>query len=331
MNAPINQYDFERRMHLVDNTKRTQLNDDYTWGVGLIKIGSTYHAYIESWINDDGLYGYGYYGKIYHASSSNMLGPFNSMTELTDFQGLPGSAGAVFNPDPHVVGNEIVIYYTGTYFPGGITYPGGGLIGTESRNNQRIFVARTSVNTPSGPFTIEQVDLNPRPGEWDGLFVNNPVVYFNGQWQMSYKSSAVATPLITKIAIITSEGDIFGPWSNAAAPISTVTNVEEWTTWKEGGIYYTITKAQDATYVELLNGILLYSKTGNPDDWHLVTNKPRAYRLTTCNDDHSSQNRTRIERGFVYVEDGKPKAFFTACITTDNLQSFNIGRLLRYE
>lgn len=329
MESAINYFDFEKRCELFDDpAKRTAVVNEYVWGNSVIKIGDTYHAYIERWDNVDGLNGYVYYGKLYHATSSDRLGPFTTMTELTELKIQTWSAGAVFNGVPIVIGNTIYLYYCGTTVETP-TYP---LIGTPARDNMRIGVAYTDISTPEGPFTVLPGNpiLSPRASEWDELMTTNPFPYIarDGSLKMVYKSCTIADPNVLILGIASAE-DPLGPWMNAPAQITSVTNIEESAVWREGEFFYMISKGQDATYVPVNNGILLYSKTGNEDDWHLVTSNTRAYRLTLCNNLLQSSLRSRMERPFVLVENGKAVAFYLAIMASDNLTSFNMGKLIK--
>lgn len=327
MTPAINYFDFESRLRLMDAANVTEATGDYTWGNSVIKIGNTYHAYIERWDDVDGGSGYAYYGKIYHASSANRLGPFNSMTELTELKSQTWTAGAVFNAVPIVVGNLIYIYWCGTT----VETPAYPLIGKPARNNQRIGVAYTSINTPEGPFTLLPSNpiLPPLTGQ---LFRNNPFPFIakNGQLKMIYKFATSADPTILIISQAKCVGGDPLVWEEEGQ-ITTVTNVEESAVWREGEFYYMVTKGQDSTYVENQNGILLYNITTdtNKDGWTLVTNKTRAHRLTSKWTTFVSELRGRIERPYVLVEDGQATAFFTNVQTLDNASSFNIGRAIK--
>lgn len=326
MTHAINYFDFEPRLRLMVQANRADVTNEFVWGNSVIKIGNTYHAYIERWDNVDGISGYLYYGKIFYASSANRLGPFTSMTELTELHDPTGSEGAVFNAVPIVVGNLIYIYWCGTT----IETPDYPLNGTPARANMRIFAAYTSIDTPGGPFTtVANPVLEPRAGEWDELMTTNPYPYIakDGSLKMVYKSCTIADDNNLILGVAESTDPL--TWTNAATPITAVENIEESAVWREGEFYFMITKGQDATYVESQAGILLYSKTGNGDDWHLCPFKTRAHRLTSQFTDGTSQLRTKIERPYVLVEDGVATAFYTAVIATNSLTSFNVGRAIK--
>lgn len=328
MSASVNKFDFETRMQLGVGADQTTSANEFVWGGSVTKIGSTYHCYIDKWDNVDGIDGYAYYGKIYYGSSANRLGPWNSLTELTELKSQTWTAGSVVNPIAIVFGDKIYLFWTGTTSETP-SYP---LVGTNARNNQRIGVAYTDISTPGGPFTLlgSNPILPPRAGQWDELFINNPWPYIarDGSLKMVYKSCTIAAPTTLKIGIATAPHPL-GTWVHAAGPITSVTNIEESAVWREDEFYYMITKAQDNTYVTANSGILLYSKTGNADDWHLVTDKTLAYRLTSKNTDYVATIRTRMERPFVLVENGVAVAYFMVYLRTDGLTSFNLGVNLR--
>lgn len=327
MTPAINYFNFERRLSLVDNDFRTQIASEYTWGKGVVKIGSTYHAYIASWTNVDGVSGYAYYSKIYHASDSDPLGPFNTMTELTALQGITANAGAAFNPYPVIHNGFVYLLYSATTDETP-SYP---LLGTNARNNNRIFLAKAPVSDP-GNFTLigSGPILGPAAGQ---LLVNNPAPYrdVDGNWKMIYKYATIASPSVLIIAVASAD-NIEGPWTNASASISTVANVEDPCVWQEGEFFYMIVKNQDTgNGPPAGSGTLLYSKTGYQDDWIKVTDVTKAYRLTTVNDTNTSELRGNIERPFVLVVDGQAKAFYTVCLATNGLTSFNVGRLIKQQ
>lgn len=329
MTPAIDYFDFESRLRLMETAKRLDVTNEYVWGNSVIKIGDTYHAYIERWDNQDQGSGYLYYGKIYYASSSDRLGPFSSMTELTELRTQTWSAGGIFNAVPIVIGNTIYMYWCGTT----AETPEFPLLGTVARANMRIGVATASIDNPGGPFTPYAGNpiLSPVASQWDELMTTNPFPYIDidGILRMCYKSCTIADDNVLKLGIATAVDNNPLSWTNAAGPITSVTNIEESGIWREGEFYYMITKGQDGTYVTAQNGILLYSKTGHPDDWHLVTQKTRAHRLTSSFTDFTSQLRDRIERPYVLVEDGVATAFYTAVQNSDNTASFNIGRAIK--
>lgn len=324
MNPAINYFDFERRLSLVDNNKRTIITNEYVWGLSVVKIGDTYHAYIERWIDDDNISGYVYYSKIYHATSSDPLGPYSTMDELPELQAIPSNAGAAFNPYAVVHNGFVYLFYAATTDETP-EYP---LIGTDARNNNRIFLAKAPVDDP-GNFTLigSGPILGPDTGQ---LLVNNPAFYWDvdGNAKMVYKYSTIENET-GRIFAIASANNIEGPWINASAPISGISDVEDGCVWKEGEFFFMICKDEGSGLVDFENGILLYSKTGYADDWHVVSDRTRAYRLTTVNDINTSEIRTRIERPFVLAVDGVAVAFFTACMAIGGLSSFNVGRAIR--
>lgn len=327
MGAAINHFDFESRLRLMVTANRTEITGDYTWGNSVIKIGNTYHAYIERWSNVDGISGYAYYGKIFYASSANRLGPFNSMTELTELKSQTWTAGSVFNAVPIVVGNTIYMFWAGTT----VETPAYPLTGTPARDNNRIGVAYTSIDTPEGPFTL--LPTNPiLPPVGDQLLTNNPYPFIamDGSLKMIYKYANAALPDVLILAQAKAVGGDPLDWVSEGT-ITSVTNIEESAVWREGEYMFMVTKGQDATYVENQNGILLYNKTAdtNKDGWTLVTSKTRAYRLVSNFADFTSVLRARIERPYVLVEDGEAKAFYTTVLYAPDTGSFNIGRAIK--
>lgn len=303
----------------MDVTKRTDATGYFIWGISVIKIESTYHAYIERWLDDDGISGYAYYGKIFHSSGTDPLGPFDTMTECTGLMGIAANAGAVFNGDPIIHNGFIYLFYSGTTSETP-DYP---LTGTPARDNNRIFLAKAPIATPTD-FTLvgSAPILGPDTGQ---LLVNNSRFYWDvdGNPKMVYKYATIAEPdeLLLTIA---SADDIEGPWTNGIEPIDAVNNIEDPCVWREGDLYFMICKSQDT-----LDGLLLYSKTGYANDWHAATEKARAYRLTAAYDSLTSQLQPRMERPFVLVEDGKATAFYLAILTTAETSSFNQGRTIR--
>lgn len=317
--AAINYFDFEKRLNLFDVANRTEATGDYTWGNSVIKIGDTYHAYIERWLDDDGLAGYAYYGKLYHATSASPLGPFNTMTECTGLMGVPANAGAIFNGDPIVHNGFVYLFYSGTTAETP-TYP---LIGTPARDNNRLFLAKAPIATPSA-FTLigSGPILGPDTGE---LLVNNSRFYWDvdGNPKMVYKYATIAAPEVLLLAIA-SASNIEGPWTNGDSDIGAVSNIEDPCVWREGEFYFMLCKSMTTQ-----DGLLLYSKTGYDDDWHAVTVNSRGYRRTASYTTLTSQLQPKMERPFVLVEDGKAIAFYQAILTTAETGSFNQGRSIK--
>lgn len=318
--AAINYFDFEKRCDLFDVANRTDITNEFVWGVSVIKIENTYHAYIERWINADGISGYAYYGKIFHSSSASKLGPFDTMTECTGLQGIAANAGAVFNGDPIISGGFLYLFYSGTTSETP-TYP---LTGTPARDNNRIFLAKASLSAPTA-FTLvgSAPILGPDTGQ---LLVNNSRFYWDvdGNPRMIYKYATIADPDVLILAIATAS-NIEGPWTNGPTAITAVSNIEDPCVWKEGEFYYMICKSQTT-----LEGVLLYSKTGtDAASWIAVTDKARAYRRTASYTTLTSQLQPRVERPFVLVEDGEATAFYLAILSTAETSSFNQGKTIR--
>lgn len=250
------------------------------------------------------------------------------MTELTELKSQTWTAGSVFNAVPIVVGNTIYMFWAGTTSETP-TYP---LTGTPARNNNRIGVAYTDISTPEGPFTL--LGSNPiLPPTGDQLLTNNPYPFIakNGDLKMIYKYANSAAPDVLILAQAKAVNGDPLVWESEGT-ITSVTNIEESAVWREGEIYYMVTKGQDATYVENQNGILLYNRTAdtNKDGWTLVTNKTRAYRLVSNFTDFSSTIRARIERPYVLVENGVAVAFYTVVGYVPDTGSFNIGREIKH-
>lgn len=325
MSNPKDFFDFEKRCNLFDGADTTLVANTYVWGSTVIKIGSTYHAYIAAWDNVDGINGYAYYGKIYYGTSSNLTGPFTPLTELAELDGQTWCAGAKVNPKAIVVGDTIYLYFTGTTSETP-TYP---ILGTPARNNQRIGVATTSTSTPEGPFTLYTSNpiLSPVAASWDELFVNNPAPFVarNGMYFMIYKGCTIAAPSDLFLGVATSHSPL-GPWTNAATAMN-ATEHEDPCVWREGEFFYMITKAMDNTITTAGNGILWYSKSGAA--WTLVTDNSRAYRPTAPNTALQTSVRARVERPEVIVVDGKAVAFFVTLLSIDTLTSINLGRSIR--
>lgn len=319
MSAAINHFDFEKRLNLFDVANRTEVSGDYTWGNSVVKIESTYHAYIERWLDDDGLSGYAYYGKLYHATSANPLGPFNTMTECTGLQGITANAGAVFNGDPIVHNDFIYLFYSGTTSETP-TYP---LIGTPARDNNRIFLAKAPIADPTN-FTLVGSGpiLGPDTGE---LLVNNSRFYWDvdGNPKMIYKYATIADPEDLLLAIASAD-DIEGPWTNGDSDIGAVSLIEDPCVWREDEFYFLLCKSMTTQ-----DGILSYSKTGYANDWHAVTDNARGYRRTAPYITLTSQLQPKMERPFVLVEDGEAVAFYQAILSTAETSSFNQGRTIR--
>lgn len=318
--AAINYFDFEKRCNLYDVANRTDVTDEFVWGLSVVKIGDTYHAYIERWIDDDGLSGYAYYGKLYHSSSANKLGPFDTMTECTGLMGIAANAGAVFNGDPIVYNGFIYLFYSGTTDETP-SYP---LIGKPARDNNRIFLAKAPIDDPTN-FTLvgSSFILGPDTGQ---LLVNNSRFYWdvNGDPKMVYKYATVAEPTVLLLAIASAD-NIEGPWTNGPAVISAVSEIEDPCVWKEGEFYFMICKSMTSQ-----DGLLLYSKTATDhDSWIAVTDNARAYRRTAAYTALTSQLQPKIERPFVLVENGEATAFYAAILSTTETSSFNQGRDIR--
>lgn len=317
--AAINYFDFEKRCNLIDVANRTDITNEFIWGNSVVKIGSTYHAYLERWIDDDGINGYSYYGRIYHSSHASPLGPFDTMTECTGLRGITANAGAVFNGDPIVKDGFVYLFYSGTTSETP-SYP---LLGTNARNNNRIFLAKAPIADPTN-FTLVGSAPILTPGTGN-LLVNNSRYYedIDGNPKMIYKYFTIAAPSTGLIGVASAD-NIEGPWTNAAAPISVISNSEDPCVWREGELYFMIVK-QNGTF----DGLLFYSKTGYADDWVAVTEKSRAYRPTAVYTALTSQTHPRMERPFVLVENGQATAFYLSFLINAETSSFNQGRTIR--
>lgn len=311
------------RITAADKANQSAETGFFVWGSSIVKHENTYYYFGNKWDNTDGVDGWVHYNKVCISSSSNMLGPYSSLTEITELKSQSWAADMTTNPFiwKHT-DNKYYLFYVGSFYSS-ITYP---VNSSESRNNMRIGVA--VADHPAGPWVPYSGNpiLEPTISGWDQNIVNNPSVWIasDGKLKMVYKADYYGTIGDLRMGIVEADSPL-GPWTGRTSePNFSLDYSEDPNVWKENGVWYAVAKAFDNTIVPVGQGILYYSTDGIT--FQLSSHQP-GYDLTINWTDETSNNCLNVERPFVYVENGVAKALFNACRITSNA-SFNLGRAI---
>src|SRR5690606_20921962 len=185
----------------------------YQWGSCVTKIGSQYLYIGNMWADTDGFDGWVHYNKIYFAVSSNRLGPFTDLTEISALRSQAWAEDVVTNPFLLEYEGKYYLFYVGSHYDE-VTYPSST---SEARANQKIgvAVAESAADALAGNFVPYSGNpiLSPSVSDWDQTIVNNPSVWIdkNGLLRMAYKSDYFGDIGNLRMGVATAEHPL-GPW-----------------------------------------------------------------------------------------------------------------------
>ena len=315
------------RTAAADLSKASATAGFYQWGSCVTKIGSQFLYIGNMWADTDGFVGWVHYNKIYFATSSNRLGPFTDLTEISVLRSQSWAEDVVTNPFLLEYGGKYYLFYVGSHYDE-VSYPA---VDSEARANQKIgvAVAESAADALAGNFVPYSGNpiLEPSASDWDQTIVNNPSVWVdkNGLLRMAYKSDYFGDKGTLRMGIATASNPL-GPWGGRTNEPNFPLDgqAEDPNVWREGNKWYMIAKAFDSSVVTFGHGILFESWDGI--NWEM-SKFPEAWRLQMKIDDGSVNTYLAVERPFVLVENGRATALFTA-VRTDNPTSFNLGRNL---
>lgn len=262
------------------------LEQYFLWCPSVIKVGDTYHMFCSAWPAQRHMGGWTTESMCIRSTSTNLLGPYR-FQEIV-LQKRPGKwdSERVHNIKIVQAGSRYVIFHISTA-------------------NETGYAESTSI---TGPWTRhDQAVLpfsNPAP-----LIRPDGSIYVFGRRGVNHvnRGQAYTAPSYTGPYKIVDNGNNLLPndceledpciwWANNQFNVIC-------TDW--GGHATGRKKA----------GVQFYSKDGIK--YHLVSKEP-VNTSTIPFDDGTSVRYSRVERPFVYAEDGVAKAYFLACETTDH-------------
>ena len=323
--------DFASRIQPADKEHIFELDDYYLWGASVVKEGDTYHMFVSRWPKMYTFYCWLTHSDIIHAVSDKPEGPYCFKEELSVLKRQKWAEKMVCNPMIYYIEGKYYLYYIGLHWAGrdGVKVARGKHRNKDReiiRFQQRIGVA--SAPSPDGPWTpfSENPILSLRKGHWDSTFVTNPVVYFSrdNQLLMMYKSTTgIGAPL--QLGLTTAPSPE-GPYRRIGKQPLFDYNVEESFIWQEYNRYWMLSKDMSGKIAGTRDvGLLLTSMDGI--DWELAEN-PVAYPLNIAWNDGTFEDVPRMERPFIYVENGRPICLYNAIGEENLTHSYNLARLL---
>ena len=256
------------------------------WCPSVIKVGDTYHLFASRWPEKYGLAGWTTYSEIVRATSKNILGPYNFQEVVIQKREGFWDNDRAHNPKIVKSGDTFILYYISSANETGYAY-------SKSITGPWIRTDKVAM-----PFS------NPAP-----LVKPDGSIYVFGRKSINNKRIAQAYEAKAYEGIYTKVSEQYNllPDSN---------QLEDPTIWWENNQYNILLSdfGGEATGVKK-DGAQYFSKDGIR--FQLLNKKP-VYTKTVKYTDGTSFTFRRRERPFVYVEkDGKPKAFFTSCLTED--------------
>lgn len=269
-----------------------KMDNYFLWCPSVIKVGDTYHMFASAWPIDLGMAGWTKESLCIRATSKKLLGPYTCQEVVLQKREGEWDNDRVHNPKIVKAGNKYILYYI-------------------SSANETGYAEADNI---TGPWTRSDKIIswsNPAP-----FIHKDGSVYVFGRLSTNIKGQQIRTARAVKST------SYKGPYKNVTS--DTVTNLlpdnyelEDPTIWWANNMYHVICTDFNAKATgQNKAGIQYYSTDGIR--FHLLTKTPVSSK-TISYDDGVEETFKRVERPFVYVDEkGIVKAYFLACMTTDN-------------
>ena len=289
--------------------------DYYNWGASIIKgEDEKYHMFYSRWKREHTFAGWLTFSEIAHATADRPTGPWKYMETVLQGRGSGHwDAITAHNPKIKYFDGKYYLYYIATNF-GGKDYTDQLLSATHDksledanrrllRENQRTGVAVAS--SIDGPWKRMDEPLLEPKGPIQTLTVNPAIDHGkDGNYFLIVKGDKPnASGFVRNQAIAVSKSPE-GPFTIQNRPVIDNLDTEDVSMWysREKDIFYAVFHAH--TFIGLM-----YSKDG------LIWEKALHYKVmdkAILKEDGTVLLPDRMERPFVYVEDGLPKALALA-------------------
>lgn len=227
---------------------------------------------------------------------------------------------SVHNPYAFYHNGKFYLYYSGNY--------GDGAYATHT-SNQRVGIAYTE--DPLGEWTrFDSPLFESRVGKYDESGSTNPSVCrrADGKFVMVYKSWSKLPPFNGKVSIgIAFADDPAGPWERMDDPIFNAPGVrfaaEDPCVYSCDGKLYCLLKDMGNFYIPDIERSIIRFESNDGIDWRPAS--PLLFHTRELDfEDEGKKLIFRMERPFLYIENDKPRAFFTATLPEPDAMSRNV-------
>lgn len=300
-------------------------SDYYNWGGSIIKgEDDTYHLFYSRWKREYTFDGWLTYSEIAHAESSNPSGPWTYKETALKGRGKGHwDEITAHNPKIKYFDGKYHLYYIATNF-GSKAYTDQDLIATNGkslkdnnrrtlRENQRTGVAVS--NSIYGPWKRMREPLIEPTGPIVTLTVNPAIAKGeDGNYYLIVKGDKPNEKRFIRNQAIATSKTPLGPFTMRPNPVIGNLDTEDVSMWydESGGKFYAVFHAH--TFIGLMTS-----------DDGLNWKKAQNYRITDKKvllDDGSTIMPDRMERPFVYLENGSPRVLCLAVLK--NKDSYTI-------
>jgi alpha-L-fucosidase len=255
--------------------------------------------------------------EVVHSVSPTPEGPYQFADVALPPRGADHWDGQMtHNPVVRRIGNQYVLYYTGTTYAGERPSPGhptaeDSPLKLDAHDGERIGVALA--DTPDGPWRrLDHPILDVRPGTWERYLVSNssPLVMPDGSILLYYKGvEALRTNAIGVARATRPEG----PYERLSdAPFDAGVGAEDPTMWIENGRYHALMLDTDRRFSDKE---IYYATSNDGLHWETEPNPvaiPKDYAWT----DGKPRRMGSTERPQILVQDGVATHVFIATGTT---------------
>lgn len=278
------------------------------WDPSLVKdADGEYHLFFSRWPVDKGFEAWVTHSEVCMANAETPLGPYHF--DKVVLPRRPGfwDADVTHNPTIKRFDNKYYIYYNGNH---------GDNDWWNHRNNQRIGVA--VADSPGGAWMrFDKPLLDVTAGAWDSKVTTNPSCSqtLDGKFILIYKGVGDAFPGPKYGPVL--QGVAFadlplGPFLKHPEPVLAVSGAmfsgEDPFVWCAGGRYFALLKDMDRFYSTSSRAIVLFESEDGVN-WRLSEN-PIFQERCIVYEDGSREEVHRMERPFLYIEDGEADTFF---------------------
>jgi len=304
----------------------------YVWGASVVQYEGRFHMYYSRWPLDSGFSAWVTHSEIAHAVADNPTGPYQFVDVALPARGVSYWDGlCTHNPNVHLFGNKLFLYYMGNTGDGRATRQ----LNFVHRNNQRVGVAWA--DKPEGPWTRMDhpvIDVSNDSTAYDALMTSNPSAtkMKDGKFLLIYKAVAKHAPLpfggpVTHLAAISDHPA--GPFVKKGKPIFYKEGLhfpaeDPYIWWdKPSGRYQAIVKDNAGTFTHKGKSLALFTSE-NGLDWGAAKH-PFVSGIQYTKPDGSVVKLHSLERPQLLFEDDKPMVLFCAADTSvERLYSFNV-------
>ncbi|MCG8308351.1 MAG: alpha-L-fucosidase [Cytophagales bacterium] len=316
------------RLEPVDEKNIFKTDGYYNWGASIIKGGDgKYHMFYSRWKKEYSFLGWLIYSEVAHATSKNPAGPWKYKETVLKGRGKDHwDAITAHNPKIKFFEGKYYLYYISTHL-GEIEYTEGDLLETAHvgynhkywkilRPNQRTGVATS--NSINGPWVRQDQPLIEPSGPITTLTVNPAIDRGkDGKYHLVVKGDKPNEKRFIRDQAIAISDHPAGPFEMQPDPVIDYIDTEDMSIWYDQGrgrFYGVFHSNHEGRFIGMVTSSDGKSWKKAADYWMMpkqVLMKDGSYHIAD-----------RLERPFVYFEDGEPRVLSLAAQRGN--ESYNI-------